>query len=84
MIFGKSRASEKANEQVIEIEAILGAIHKSQAVIEFQLDGTIIRANENFSKVMGIRPLRLKAESTACSRRLNMRRAKSTGRSGER
>ena len=53
MIFGKNRGSEKGSEQAIELEAILGAIHKSQAVIEFQLDGTIIRANENFSKVMG-------------------------------
>ncbi len=29
------------------------AIHKSQAVIEFSLDGTIITANENFLQTMG-------------------------------
>jgi methyl-accepting chemotaxis protein len=52
-MFGKNRARQKADEQAVEFEAILGAIHKSQAVIEFQLDGTIIRANENFSKTMG-------------------------------
>ncbi len=31
----------------------LAAISKSQAVIEFQLDGTILTANENFLRVMG-------------------------------
>ena len=31
----------------------LAAIHKSQAVIEFQLDGTILTANENFLKTLG-------------------------------
>ncbi|MBX2860396.1 MAG: PAS domain-containing methyl-accepting chemotaxis protein, partial [Vampirovibrio sp.] len=31
----------------------LEAIHKSQAVIEFNLDGTIITANENFLKTLG-------------------------------
>jgi methyl-accepting chemotaxis protein len=35
--------------------AILAAIGRSQAVIEFQLDGTIITANENFLKAMGYR-----------------------------
>ncbi|KRB42508.1 methyl-accepting chemotaxis protein [Phenylobacterium sp. Root700] len=53
MIFGRNRANEKTNDKTAELEAVLGAIHKSQAVIEFQLDGTIIRANENFSKAMG-------------------------------
>ncbi|MBP5856711.1 PAS domain-containing methyl-accepting chemotaxis protein [Marivibrio halodurans] len=31
------------------------AISRSQAVIEFELDGTIVRANENFLKTMGYR-----------------------------
>lgn len=31
----------------------IDAIHKSQAVIEFEMDGTVITANENFLKVMG-------------------------------
>lgn len=31
----------------------LDAIHKSQAVIEFNLDGTILDANENFLKTVG-------------------------------
>ena len=33
--------------------AALAAIRKSQAVIEFNMDGTIITANENFLKVLG-------------------------------
>ena len=36
-------------------QAIVGAISRSQAVIEFQLDGTIITANENFLKTVGYR-----------------------------
>jgi methyl-accepting chemotaxis protein len=33
--------------------ATLAAIQKSQAVIEFNMDGTVITANENFLKVLG-------------------------------
>src|ERR1700742_3912854 len=33
--------------------AQLAALHKSQAVIEFNLDGTIITANRNFLDAMG-------------------------------
>src|ERR1700751_2518337 len=36
-----------------EVEAKLTALGKSQAVIEFNMDGTIITANENFLKAMG-------------------------------
>jgi methyl-accepting chemotaxis protein len=36
-----------------DASAQLAALHKSQAVIEFNLDGTIITANENFLHVMG-------------------------------
>ncbi|HVV41009.1 MAG TPA: PAS domain-containing methyl-accepting chemotaxis protein [Nitrobacter sp.] len=38
-----------------DYEGQLKAIHKSQAVIEFNLDGTIITANDNFLKVLGYR-----------------------------
>lgn len=34
-------------------EAMLEAISKSQAIIEFELDGTILTANNNFLQVMG-------------------------------
>ncbi len=36
-----------------DYEGQLSAISKSQAVIEFNLDGSIIQANENFLKTMG-------------------------------
>jgi methyl-accepting chemotaxis protein len=36
-----------------DASAQLAALHKSQAVIEFNLDGTIITANENFLHPMG-------------------------------
>ncbi|PVM93681.1 methyl-accepting chemotaxis protein [Caulobacter endophyticus] len=40
-------------EQVADLEATVAAIHRSQAVIEFELDGTIIDANDNFLATMG-------------------------------
>ena len=43
-------------EQVLQHADFKGqieAVHKSQAVIEFELDGTIITANDNFLSVMG-------------------------------
>jgi len=36
-----------------DFEGQIAAIHKSQAVIEFNLDGTIVTANENFLKTLG-------------------------------
>ena len=36
-----------------EADATLAAINKSQAVIEFDMDGTIRQANDNFLKVLG-------------------------------
>ncbi len=36
-----------------ELQAIVDAIGKSQGIIEFNLDGTVITANENFLNVMG-------------------------------
>jgi methyl-accepting chemotaxis protein len=42
-------------ERVAELEATIAAIGKSQAVIEFNMDGTIVTANENFLGAMGYR-----------------------------
>ncbi len=39
--------------ETAELKATVTAIHRSQAVIEFQLDGTIIDANDNFLATMG-------------------------------
>lgn len=44
----------KAQEQeLLELKAKIEAIDKSQAMIEFNLDGTIITANNNFLNAMG-------------------------------
>ncbi|MFI4859433.1 MAG: methyl-accepting chemotaxis protein [Phycisphaerales bacterium JB063] len=42
-------------EQIIDLKGQLDAIGKSQAVIEFEMDGTIITANENFLRTVGYR-----------------------------
>lgn len=42
--------SEKAR---FEAEAVLQAVNKSQAVIEFKMDGTILHANDNFLHALG-------------------------------
>jgi methyl-accepting chemotaxis protein len=39
--------------KIAELEATVAAIGKSQAVIEFKLDGTILHANDNFLKTLG-------------------------------
>lgn len=36
-----------------DLEAMVAAIHRSQAVIEFELDGVVRTANENFLNVVG-------------------------------
>jgi len=47
----KSKASSSAKLQ--NLQGQIDAISKTQAVIEFELDGTIITANENFLSVTG-------------------------------
>jgi len=39
--------------QAVDYEGQLNAISKSQAIVEFALDGTVLGANENFLKVLG-------------------------------
>ena len=41
------------NKAAAESDAIRAAIGRSQAVIEFGLDGSILTANENFLKALG-------------------------------
>jgi methyl-accepting chemotaxis protein len=47
----KARASKVSTRN--DLEATLAALGRQQAMIEFQLDGTIIDANENFLKTVG-------------------------------
>ena len=48
-------ATDITSQKVLEAEAqgVIRAIGRAQAVIEFNVDGTIITANENFLKTMG-------------------------------
>ena len=45
----------KQKQEYADLLGKIAAISRSQAVIEFELDGTIITANENFLAVMGYR-----------------------------
>ena len=49
----RTRQDNKTTGRIAELEAVIAAIHRSQAVIEFDLDGTIITANDNFLKTLG-------------------------------
>jgi len=40
-------------ESLVDYQGQVAAIRKSQAVIEFKMDGTVIDANENFLKALG-------------------------------
>ena len=51
--FATDITAQKA--EIANSEAQIAAIRKSQAVIEFSLDGTILDANENFLAVVGYR-----------------------------
>ena len=39
----------------LEYEGQIAAINKAQAVIEFNMDGTVLTANENFYRIWDIR-----------------------------
>ncbi len=47
-LFGRKKTTQRNNDR-----AVLDAINRSQAVIEFALDGTILSANANFLTAMG-------------------------------
>lgn len=53
-LFGGASGAKKTNAaHVRNLEGMVAAIERSQAVIEFELDGTIIRANRNFLDTLG-------------------------------
>ena len=54
-MFGPSKANQALQERIVQLEAVVAAIGRSQAVIEFDLDGVILDANENFLQVLGYR-----------------------------
>jgi len=49
----KNSSSSAERAKLADYEGQLAAIRKSQAVIEFNLDGTILTANENFLQTLG-------------------------------
>jgi len=52
-MFTSAADSDAAMRKAYDYEGQLRAVHKAQAVIEFNLDGTILTANENFLKATG-------------------------------
>ncbi|MGK5080113.1 methyl-accepting chemotaxis protein [Janthinobacterium sp. HLX7-2] len=46
-------ASHVSHSQDLDLQAINTALNRVQAVIEFELDGTILHANDNFLNVLG-------------------------------
>ncbi|NNB44191.1 methyl-accepting chemotaxis protein [Pseudomonas chlororaphis] len=56
MLFNRHNKTIDALHQTIAQQAsLLEAIDRSMAVIEFDLEGTVLRANDNFLKTMGYR-----------------------------
>jgi methyl-accepting chemotaxis protein len=45
----------RAEHELTDLRGQVAAINRSQAVIEFELDGTVITANDNFLKALGYR-----------------------------
>jgi methyl-accepting chemotaxis protein len=52
---GASAARKNDGAELRDLEGKVAAIERSQAVIEFELDGTILRANQNFLDALGYR-----------------------------
>ncbi len=53
MPFGAKSKIDALNLKVAEVSQLLQAIDRSQAMIEFKPDGTILSANENFTNTVG-------------------------------
>src|SRR3954471_2536072 len=53
MFSGQKRAKQADAQRVLDLEAQVAAMDRSQAVIEFKLDGTILHANANFLGALG-------------------------------
>jgi methyl-accepting chemotaxis protein len=59
----------ESKQRTAENEGRIAAIHRAQAVIEFDLDGNVVTANENFLDTMGyaLREIQGKHHSMFCS-----------------
>jgi len=67
MLFNASKKTINAQQQTIALQASqLEAINRSMAVIEFDLNGIVLAANENFLKTMGYRSEPSRTGSSAC------------------
>jgi methyl-accepting chemotaxis protein len=53
MFLGQKQARLADAQRIDDLKAQVNAMERSQAVIEFKLDGTIIRANANFLNALG-------------------------------
>lgn len=74
-VHGDERRGNKGDRRVkagaADMGALFAALSKAQAYIEFQLDGTIVSANENFLKTLGyshLEDIRGKHHSMFCSK----------------
>jgi methyl-accepting chemotaxis protein len=53
MLEGVNTMLEAIQNTTADYQSLLAAINKSQAIIEFKMDGTILTANDNFLNAMG-------------------------------
>lgn len=51
-----------ARDQLIDLQGQIAAINKSQAVIQFSMDGTVLDANDNFLNALGYRLEEIKGQ----------------------
>ena len=56
MKFFSNVTDKQGDARLAELDRKFKAISRSQAVIEFRLDGTVVEANDNFCKAMGYAP----------------------------
>ena len=60
LLGGLAQMQDQLRKLIAENQSQLAAINRSQAVVEFQMDGTILSANENFQRASGYTPDELK------------------------
>lgn len=64
-MFNKTLKTELAarTADVAEYKGLMAALERSMAVVEFDLNGKVLRANDNFLQALGYRPDELSAKS---------------------